>query len=40
MYELLSIDELVDGRHPNERGHQKICDVILNKIEDVIDTMK
>ena len=36
IYNLLSLEELGDGLHPNNDGHQKICDVVLNKIKDLI----
>ena len=32
MFDLLKLDELSDGLHPNEIGHQKICDKVLNQI--------
>ena len=36
LYDLLNDDELSDGLHPNEIGHQKMCDVIKNKIDQMI----
>ncbi len=33
MFDLLSIDELLDGIHPNNVGHQKICDKITKFFE-------
>ena len=36
LYDLLSLDELPDGLHPNNIGHKKIYDVILNKINQII----
>ena len=32
IYELLEIEELFDGLHPNNVGHQKICDKVKTKI--------
>ena len=32
IYDLLEIEELFDGLHPNNVGHQKICDKVKNKI--------
>ena len=37
MYDVLSLNELVDGLHPNSIGHEKLCDVIANKLNDIID---
>lgn len=30
MYDLLSVNDLLDGIHPNSIGHQKICDKVLD----------
>ena len=30
MYDLLSVNDLSDGIHPNSIGHQKICDKVLD----------
>lgn len=35
MYNLLSINELLDGIHPNNVGHQKICDEIIKYFENL-----
>ena len=32
IYDLLELEELFDGLHPNNVGHQKICDKVKNKI--------
>ena len=32
IYDLLEVDELFDGLHPNNVGHQKICDKVKTKI--------
>lgn len=32
IYDLLEIEELFDGLHPNNVGHQKICDKVKTKI--------
>ena len=32
VYTLLGVDDLSDGLHPNDVGHQKICDKVKNKI--------
>lgn len=37
VYNLIEIKELSDGLHPNELGHQKLCDEVKNKIETLID---
>ena len=36
LYDLLNNNELSDGLHPNEIGHQKMCDIIKNKIDQMI----
>lgn len=33
IYDLLSLDELADGLHPNSIGHQKLCDEITKFLE-------
>lgn len=33
VYDLLSLDELADGLHPNSIGHQKLCDEIIRFLE-------
>ena len=37
VYDLIKIEELSDGLHPNEVGHQKLCDEVKNEIEIFID---
>ena len=37
VYDLIEIEELSDGLHPNEVGHQKLCDEVKNEIEIFID---
>ena len=32
IYDLLEVDELFDGLHPNNVGHQKLCDKVKTKI--------
>ena len=32
IYDLLEVEELFDGLHPNNVGHQKICDKVKTKI--------
>ena len=39
MYNKLSLEDLFDGLHPNEDGHQIICNLVLAKIKDIIKTM-
>lgn len=35
IYDLLELEELFDGLHPNNVGHQKICDKVKTKINAV-----
>lgn len=37
MYNLVSLNELADGLHPNNIGHQKLCHAVLNKIKAIIN---
>lgn len=34
IFDLLTNDDLIDGLHPNEIGHQKMCDKVLEKISE------
>jgi len=36
LFNLLTNDDLIDGLHPNEIGHQKLCDIVLEKINRFI----
>lgn len=36
VYELLSLEELEDGLHPNKEGHQKICDEVTEFLKDLL----
>lgn len=37
IFDLLTNDDLIDGLHPNEIGHQKLCDKVLEKISEFIE---
>ena len=37
IFDLLTNDYLIDGLHPNEIGHQKMCDKVLEKIREFIE---
>lgn len=36
IYNLLTLDELIDGIHPNSIGHQKICDEVTKFFKDLL----
>lgn len=35
MFDLLEIDDLEDGLHPNSNGHEKICNKVFNKLQNI-----
>lgn len=36
VYDLLQIEDLSDGLHPNETGHQKLCDIVKKKVDAML----
>ena len=37
VYNKITLNDLLDGLHPNNIGHQKLCDAVLNKIIKIIN---
>lgn len=37
VYDMITLDDLFDGMHPNIKGHKKICDVMLERITEILN---